>query len=132
MLVRNQKLTGLYNPNKQKIIISRDVVFSEDEGWDWSNGKDQHVTVDLEVAEEIEDATPQASQNDLPENDSLESNSSELDEAMKRGTRTRRAPGWLTDYVTGEELINEENGVHFALFIDSDPITFDEAVKSSK
>ncbi|CAL2240195.1 unnamed protein product [Prunus armeniaca] len=51
---------------------------------------------------------------------------------MTRGTRTRRAPRWLTDYVSGEELIYEENGVHFALFIDRDPITFDEAVKSSK
>lgn len=126
------KAYRLYNPNTQKIIISRDVVFGEDEGWDWSNGKDQHVTVDLEATKEIEDATPQASQNELPENDSLENNSSEPDEAMTRGTRTRRAPGWLNDYVTREELIDEENGAHFNLFIDSDPITFDEAVKSSK
>ncbi|BFG30032.1 hypothetical protein CerSpe_163060 [Prunus speciosa] len=31
------KAYKLYNPNTQKIIISKDVVFSEDEGWDWSN-----------------------------------------------------------------------------------------------
>ncbi|CAL8152857.1 unnamed protein product [Prunus armeniaca] len=112
----------LYNPNTQKIIISRDVVFGKDEGCDWSNGKYQHVTVDLEANEEIEDVTHQASQNELPENDSLENNSSEPDEAMTRGTRTRRALGWLTDYVTREELTDEENGAHFNLFIDSDPI----------
>jgi hypothetical protein len=28
------KAYRLYNPNTQKIVISRDAVFSEDEGWD--------------------------------------------------------------------------------------------------
>ncbi|KAI5338481.1 hypothetical protein L3X38_017752 [Prunus dulcis] len=38
----------------------------------------------------------------------------------------------MTDYVSGDELSNDENIAQFALFAGNDPNTFDDAVKSSK
>ena len=80
----------------------------------------------------MEDNTPQVSQNEPPENDSLEINSSEPEVAATKGTRTRREPRQLIDYVTREEITSEENGAYFALFVDNNPINFEDAVKSSK
>ncbi|KAL9384923.1 hypothetical protein Peur_021933 [Populus x canadensis] len=38
----------------------------------------------------------------------------------------------MTDYVSGDELSDEETTVHFALFAGSDPMLFTEAVKEEK
>lgn len=38
----------------------------------------------------------------------------------------------MTDYLSGDELSDEENIAQLALLVDSDPITFDDAMRSSK
>lgn len=50
----------------------------------------------------------------------------------ERPQRVRRRPAWMADYeVTGIDQF-EDPFIHFALFSDYDPTTFDEAVKDSK
>ncbi|KAA0033891.1 integrase [Cucumis melo var. makuwa] len=62
----NSKAYRLYNPVSRKIIISRDVIFSEDESWNWSDDVDEakspfHVNIDEnKVAQELEQAEIQA------------------------------------------------------------------------
>lgn len=51
--------------------------------------------------------------------------------------RIRRPPSWMQDYVSGEgiskdENVTDENSAFLALYIDSEPISYDEAVKSEK
>lgn len=38
----------------------------------------------------------------------------------------------MNDYVSGDELSDDDTTAHFALFVDSDPILFEEAVKDIK
>lgn len=35
----------------------------------------------------------------------------------------------MQDYVSGEEFSEEENTTHFAIYVDSDPVGFDDAIK---
>lgn len=35
----------------------------------------------------------------------------------------------MQDYVSGEEFSEEENTTHFAIYVDSNPVGFDDAIK---
>ncbi|KAA8530382.1 hypothetical protein F0562_005091 [Nyssa sinensis] len=52
-----------------------------------------------------------------------------------REARTRRTPGWMRDYVSGEGLSEEDdvdvNLAHLALFTDADLISYEDAVENS-
>lgn len=45
-----------------------------------------------------------------------------------RDENSRKRPAWMIDY----DDINSNDDVYFDLFTNSDPITFDEAVKKKK
>jgi hypothetical protein len=45
-----------------------------------------------------------------------------------RQSRDRQPPTWMGDYVSGEGLFEDE--VHMALVVSTDPLYFEEAVKS--
>jgi hypothetical protein len=49
------KAYKLYDPEKKKIIISRDVVFEERKGWNWSNSDTKQVSDDDDSAVDIEE-----------------------------------------------------------------------------
>lgn len=50
------KAYRLYDPNSQKIIISRDVVFEEDKSWDWDQEYEKSIGCSLEWGDgEIDD-----------------------------------------------------------------------------
>ena len=63
----------------------------------------------------------------------VEGDASNVDNSPPEG-RTRRPPAWMSDYETGQGLSDEErvNITHLALFTNSDPMTYEEAVKSEK
>lgn len=44
----------------------------------------------------------------------------------------RNKPTWMIDYVSGDDLSDDISTAHFALFVDCDLITFEEAIKDSK
>jgi hypothetical protein len=53
---------------------------------------------------------------------------------LEKQGRIRKPPAWLQDYSTGQEFSDEEPGntMFLAMLGDSDPMTYEEAVKSEK
>jgi transposase InsO family protein len=156
----NSKAYRLFNPISQKIIISRDVVFEEDQQWNWDDIPKPITAAELAweatenedespiVAESVENESTQSIFQEEPshvivatmdENGtahaSVEANSSAnspcAETTIAEG-RTRRRPAWLTDYETDHSFFaaTDVNMAHLALFTNSDPTTFEEAVKS--
>ncbi|CAL9007314.1 unnamed protein product [Prunus brigantina] len=124
------KAYKLYNPETQKIIISRDVVFDEANGWDWNNKQENKAGVDLKEIETmngVEEVTYREVEDEL-----VGHNSPRITEASPNVSRQRRPPGWMTDYVSGNELSDNKNIAQIALTGGNDPTTFDDAVNSSK
>lgn len=118
------KAYRLFDPVSKKIIVSRNVVFEENESWNWGKSKEETSRDVLEwgasedegVGEETnEDEEYGAGSNgDLneayssgtssPFSEPHEENPTNLDEG-----RVRRAPLWMRDYETGECLSEEED-----------------------
>lgn len=131
------KAYRLFNPVSKKIVISRDVIFEEDKAWDWSANHQETIMADLEW-EKIEEADP-GNDNNVEESETNETTleSEEPDHNNQTDTpaiegRVRRPPVWMSDYVSGDSLSEEEGMVHLALFAEFDPINYEEAVKSEK
>lgn len=133
------KAYKLYDPIKKKIWISKDVKFQEDAVWDWGEAKTS-ITLDTSELNPLEessqeddeiiqnsndtttttsDATPNSTSN------MLDSNISRASENSAQG-RTRRPPIWMRDYVTGDDL-TEEDAMNFSMFACSDPVTYTQA-----
>jgi len=139
----------LYDPKGKKVVISRDVVFEESQGWNWNdseNTQSSSYLIDNDVIEFTADEPLNQTDTEVPQLDDIsEVNSSDHDnvvsnheeeveiespEERELSPRTRNPPGYLKDYITGREA--EENDLQsgLAMFNTSiDPITFDEASK---
>jgi len=143
------KAYRLYNPITKKIIISRDVLFDEENTWDWSSTEQQQSLIDLEeVGGEIKQPLQSPLESQEPESQlQLPSQSvgevspmfsasasipNENQASNSEPQRQRKRPSWMTDYVSGDELSDEDTTAHFALFAGSDPMLFTEAVKEEK
>ncbi|GAA0141429.1 transmembrane signal receptor [Lithospermum erythrorhizon] len=98
----------LYDVDAKKVIISKDVVFEERKKWDWD------TTIQTQIAEEElqwEDADELRDDEDI---EASEEEGGELEAAEEEAIsphvtqqahgRTHRAPTWMDDYVSGEEL----------------------------
>ena len=119
------KAWRLYDPVSKKIIISKDVVFEEEESWECS-GTEEEIKRDIFEWEDEEDdhnekendgtssnnlscssSSSSSSPTESPPNETNSNTHGELAEG--RGVRERRAPGWMADYETWEGLFAEEN-----------------------
>ncbi|GKB48853.1 retrovirus-related pol polyprotein from transposon TNT 1-94 [Tanacetum coccineum] len=124
------KAFKLYNPNTKKIIISRDVIFDEDNVWQWDKPHtQQQVPTDLDGGSSHHHdeyfVQPQ-----VVESTAIEESAIPIRDT--RSSRVRRRPAWMNDFeVTGVEQ-SEDPLVHFVLFADCDPVVFEEAVKEPK
>jgi hypothetical protein len=49
-----------------------------------------------------------------------------------RESRAKRKPIWMMDCVNADELFDKETNAQYALLFNSDPITFEEAIKETK
>ncbi|PNX88851.1 copia-type polyprotein, partial [Trifolium pratense] len=132
------KAYKLYDPIQKKIIISRDVVFDEKQGWKWNEKGDKkeiqliddNVDGSVQVEPVAEDpvTTEPAVQSDSDMDTTSEEDDDNIENAL--GQRARKPPGWMRDYVTGSELQEEEQLQNLAVFCNSeDPTCFEEAVK---
>ncbi|XP_074356577.1 uncharacterized protein LOC141696321 [Apium graveolens] len=119
----------LFNPVSKKLIISRDVIFGEQAAWDWKNGKESgNIIYDNNLLEEetgtvLEEVPLHASPTS---SSSSESASSSSPEATPRKTRS------LVEIFGQIRRILEEEYIEFALFMENDPVTFEEATKEEK
>ncbi|KAH9687766.1 hypothetical protein KPL70_014887 [Citrus sinensis] len=115
----------LWDPTAHKIVISRDVIFVEDqlqmkdEGDSTVKEKSGIVPVYVENNPEDSDSSEAA-----PEHEEQELVESEAPE-VRRSTRERRPPTWHSKYVT------EINVAYCLLTEDREPSTFYEALESS-
>lgn len=135
------KAYRLYNPISEKIVISRDVVFAENEAWNWNSSSDEKNNDilqwdDMEEEENEENQVVEEDVNEEVEEEAINSPSSESNEeeivSPVQG-RNRREPVWWQDYVSGEGLSEEDEEQNFVMFTASaDPTTFEEAERSSK
>ncbi|GAU51653.1 hypothetical protein TSUD_414750 [Trifolium subterraneum] len=140
----------LYDPVSKRIIVSRDVIFDESKGWNDDQkqaGKSNNdegtslITEDTEIEinepgnfhhnEHITDQQVHESNTDSDQQ--VEESSSEVDEESTDSDelppRVVKKPGYLNDYVSGEE-IDESLMQNLAMSGTSDdPVTYDEAVK---
>ncbi|GKV49915.1 hypothetical protein SLEP1_g56638 [Rubroshorea leprosula] len=127
----------LFNPVTNKVIVSRDVTFAEDEAWRWdldtNNDSQRRSVIILEEDSQVtatntneEAAAPSYT---TPENPMTQT----LPEAG-RLRRQRQPPVTLQDYeVTSDDAIDDDgNLVHFAMFADLEPVFFEEAIQDPK
>ncbi|CAJ2658399.1 unnamed protein product [Trifolium pratense] len=134
------KAYKLYDPIQKKIIISRDVVFDENQGWNWEDKNkskivEDYQSIDLEVTEPmVREDEPTSSVNNGNHADEENDHEDHDDSSSAEGEetslppRTRKPPGWTRDYVT--DLNNQEELQNLAAFCNNeDPISYDEAAK---
>jgi len=121
----------LYNLVTKKIVISRDVIFDEEQIWSWTNEvfeKQILADVDDETEEnQLEDESEQPAI--IPEAPTV----AEFDSpASSRPQRTRRRPAWMGDNEVPDLHEPDDRDAYFVLFSGCDPLKFEEAVVDEK
>jgi len=133
----------MVDPITKKVIVSKDVVFEEEQSWDWRKTEEDkndmldwgEVDADIYASSDEENETEES----LEEGESSQSN----DAAISHGSipsnaaapalperRVTRAPAYLQDYIRGENFEAEEEVQSFSLFmVSADPIYYEEAAK---
>ncbi|KAH1095869.1 hypothetical protein GYH30_057311 [Glycine max] len=115
----------LYNPNNGMTIVSRDVEFYEEGTWNWEEKEDTYDFSPYfeEIDEEAmtpNDSTPALS----PTPSTNEASSSSEGSSSERPRRMRN----IQELYDETEVINDL----FCLFVDSEPLNFDEAMKDKR
>ncbi|KAH9688940.1 Integrase catalytic domain-containing protein [Citrus sinensis] len=115
----------LWDPTAHKIVISRDVIFVEDQlqrrDKDDGTKKEKSETVPVYVENNPEDSDSSEAVAEHEEQELVESEAPEV----RRSTRKRRPPTWHSEYVT------EFNVAYCLLTEDREPSTFHKALESS-
>ena len=137
------KANKLFNPLIKKIVTSRDVIFYQENTWDWNRQQPTPVILDEENDEERQ----QSLQPQIPAAYVLENSQNEAltavetsptatestDSAVEsRLHRVQKRPGWMIDYEATRIEQSEDPITHFALCSYYDPTIFEDAVKESK
>ncbi|GKB26996.1 retrovirus-related pol polyprotein from transposon TNT 1-94 [Tanacetum coccineum] len=149
----------MFDPNSKKIMISRDVVFDEEEQWDWEQKRTMNTILKSDDDEEHADPVPNedvqghnedeqhnneshggSNNNDSGGSSSSSSSSSrpstnEFSDASPVQGRIRRQPTYMKDFVSGEGLFDDDDDEvqQLAIFATTnDPANFEEAVKYAK
>jgi hypothetical protein len=139
------KAYKLYDPSFKKIVVSRDVVFEENECWNWGRSNEEARLDLLEWGDSNEEgseydqreeeyevevaAEEEGGEVSLSSSESFGENCPTSEESSPEG-RNRRVPFWMEDYVSGGEFSEEEvehnNLVLFTLTLN--PTTLEEAI----
>ena len=127
------KAYRLFDPVNKKIIINKDVVFEENKGWNWEqSGAENHPEI-VVAAKESSDSQSEPEE-EQPESQAVrnDSHTPTLEiPAEGRAKRNRRKPVWMADYEEGGSIYNDSN-TSVMLAAETDPVTFEEAIKSKK
>ena len=147
------KAYRLYDPESKKIVTSRDVIFAEEETWNWGRTNDEELTWDDTDSfngtdkEEGDGITIDRDEVEIPGEQTAEQTAAQIEETRRptfipssqenRREQTRRIsipPRHLQDYVTGEDLAEQEEEEQYLVLYaaEEDPVKYDEAVKDIK
>ena len=123
----HSKAYKLFNPIIEKVIASRDVVFDEEKTWVWSgeSKKQQQIPANFDATGDSIEQSPEP--DEIPPEDDLPA-----DDQSPQIQRPRKRPSWMIDYVSGDKLSDDDTIAHFALFADSTPLAFEDAIENSK
>jgi len=120
------KAYKLFNPSTKNIVTSKDVVFDEENTRDWNRQQPTQVFLDENdekgqtlASSTFEKIAPIVTKTSPTNND----NEEEL------SPRIRKRPAWMDDFLLTRIPYSI---IHFALFSDCDPTTFESAVKEEK
>nr|GEY17382.1 hypothetical protein [Tanacetum cinerariifolium] len=130
--IDESKACKLLNPKTNKIIVSRDVIFQEDKGWDWSKTHLEDGLIDLEWDDEVnsnsnnegDDVAVIPEEEDViatNEEDVSVMNNTHHERVNTRSGRSVQAPVWMNDYVSGNEL--EDVELNLSMAENSDPVS---------
>ncbi|OMO99220.1 hypothetical protein CCACVL1_03887 [Corchorus capsularis] len=118
------KAYKLYNPTTKKLIISRDVVFNENEFWPWDSPREMSKTASI-LDDEVDEVVvqPVVPQQQMQQEIGVST----------RPQRIKRRSTLLEGFeVTGLPNFDSDHVSQLALFADCDPVLFEEAVKEAK
>ncbi|CAL5368353.1 unnamed protein product [Camellia sinensis] len=136
----HSKAYKLYNPITKKIVISRDVIFDEEKTLtNVVNSSSQNIPISFDDDDDEErhpqptvgEQQPVHSSSSSQPTATLEEDHSETSTTI-RPKRTKKRPAWMQDYEVSGVDQSDDPLVHFALFSDCDPVTFQDAVKDQK
>ncbi|KAD7478571.1 hypothetical protein E3N88_01707 [Mikania micrantha] len=133
------KAYKLFNPNNHKVTISRDVIFDESKSWyddDKTEGiaviNNESTALPIDQNEDLEDknTTNQVNTHQSSSNLSNQSSSDSSDDDNEDSPNTSKKTRSISDLYANTRKLKPF--ADFALFADSDPITYNEACKDNK
>jgi hypothetical protein len=132
---QESKAYRLYNPNTKKVVVSRDVSFDEQKGWDSEPESSSSSTtliwegcIDEDCDSDADDSEEESNQNPTNEaEDHLVQNEPNVT-ATDLEPRQRRLPSYLEDY----DLSFSQTDLCAMLASAEDPLIFEDAVKEEK
>uniref|UniRef100_A0A2N9G6A8 Integrase catalytic domain-containing protein n=5 Tax=Fagus sylvatica TaxID=28930 RepID=A0A2N9G6A8_FAGSY len=107
----------LFDPVAKRVVVSRDVIFEEEKQWDWDVSYEEQIVVDLEWGDGDGE-----NEEGVSENGNRENTDGEVGETRDTGVKEEEDG-------SSEGLFEDE--VHMALVESTDPLYFEEAVKSA-
>lgn len=130
------KAYRMLDPEIRRIIVSRNVVFDETKGWNWSDHEQSYEDFIIELGEfgnhgvkhenqQLEASTetrPNEEEDEMQEH-TPEPEAEEEERVLRRSERQTRTPKYLEDYI----MVAEEEGELLLLNLNEEPINFKEA-----
>jgi hypothetical protein len=113
----------LYNPITKKVTSSRDVTFEEDKSWNWdTNAEPSQNYIPFQLLDEEVTELDTMPTSPPPQHNQV---------AVRRSERTSIPRRTLQDYETIPDNMITPDGdiVHLALFVDTEPLTYEQAAK---
>ena len=119
----NSKSYKLYNPNTGKIIINRGVIFDEEGEWDWGQQNEDYNL--FPYFEEDDMKNPRIEQ---AREESTTPLTSPVASTQENRSSSERVPRFRNLQEIYEVTENQENLTFFCLFVDCEPMNFQEAM----